>query len=668
MEEKSNAVDGEGIAWLKLGFKDADAQVRRAAVLASRSIESSELAELLVDLFAHTSTQDVHLRHAIKMALRDQMKNEQVFEQITSKTSKSSITLFTEVSMALKTPAAGKFVAEHLAELAQASQADIQQFVKFSAQYVLAEDVALMVDLIKQQFASNQQLQLELFDSMRVGFQQRGIETPETVRAWARNYVSKRLHLESQESPLGWRYISHPDQPEKANCWVITTRRNSADGQKNSLLFSSIVNGEKRTGIYHSAPFKLSDSFSFYMAGHDGFPDKSAQSKNFVRVCDARTKETLSQWSPKRNDTAQLFEWNTEKLQGKEVYVELVDGDAGTAFAWIAVGRFSESRLNPSTVTKDRQQAAAVIAGFRLEQYREAIGKLIQNPQTNFKTRIEFAHAIERMRPDSRLKALCELLAIGGLTFKERQNLISQLLDPDFSQLTTHLMPALKLATSAKQSRIAELLAADRMGSEMLLTLIESGSVGRQVLRNPKVKEQIAAHNSASITAKMTQLTANLPPEDQLISELIATRKSEFQSSVSNKTNGAVLFKKHCTICHQVSGQGQQVGPNLDGIGNRGLDRMLEDVLAPNRNVDKAFRATTVVTDSGQVISGLVKPRDGSQLVIVDSQGKEVLIPKDEIEQSKTSLLSPMPANMAELLKPAEFADLIAYLLSVRAG
>jgi hypothetical protein len=63
-----------------------------------------------------------------------------------------------------------------------------------------------------------------------------------------------------------------------------------------------------------------------------------------------------------------------------------------------------------------------------------------------------------------------------------------------------------------------------------------------------------------------------------------------------------------------------------------------------------------------------VKPRDGSQLVIVDSQGKEVLIPKDEIEQSKTSLLSPMPANMAELLKPAEFADLIAYLLSVRAG
>ena len=668
LEEKSNAADSVKIAWLKQGFQDADAQVRRAAVLASRGIESSELAQLLVDLYRHTSTQDVHLRHAVKMALRDQMKNEQVFAQLAAVVSNDAISLFADISMALKTPAAGKFVAENLTELAKKSPADIQQFVKFSAQYVLAEDVPLMVRLIEQQFGSDQQLQLQLLDSMRIGFQQRGIETPEAVRAWASNFVSKRLHLETQESPLPWRYIPHPDTQEKANCWLITTRRNSADGQKNSLLFSSIVNGERRSGVYHSAPFKLSESFSFYMAGHDGFTDKAAQGKNFVRVCDAQTKETLNQWSPKRNDTAHLFQWDTKSLQGRNVYVELVDGDSGTAYAWIAVGRFSDSRLNPSTVTKDRQQAAVVIANFRLNEFSEAIGKLIQNPKSDHATRTAFALAIEGINPDSRLKAVCELLDIRGLASVDRQGLTAQLLKPDYAQMATQMAPALKLATSAKQSRIAELLAADLLGSEMLLTLIESGGIVRQVLRNPNVKEQLAAHNSASLTAKAAQLTANLPPEDKLISELIATRKSGYQSSGGDRTNGAALFKKHCTICHQVSGQGEQVGPNLDGIGNRGLDRLLEDVLAPNRNVDKAFRSTTVVTDSGQVISGLIKPRDGSQLVIVNSQGKEVLVPKDEIEQSKTSLLSPMPANMAELLKPAEFADLIAYLLSVKAG
>ena len=36
----------------------------------------------------------------------------------------------------------------------------------------------------------------------------------------------------------------------------------------------------------------------------------------------------------------------------------------------------------------------------------------------------------------------------------------------------------------------------------------------------------------------------------------------------------------------------QEIAPHLDGIGNRGLERLLEDVLDPNRNVDQLFRAT----------------------------------------------------------------------------
>ena len=50
-------------------------------------------------------------------------------------------------------------------------------------------------------------------------------------------------------------------------------------------------------------------------------------------------------------------------------------------------------------------------------------------------------------------------------------------------------------------------------------------------------------------------------------------------------------------------GSGGLVGPQLDGIGNRGLERLVEDVLDPNRNVDRAFRTHLLTLKNGDVIT-----------------------------------------------------------------
>ncbi len=105
------------------------------------------------------------------------------------------------------------------------------------------------------------------------------------------------------------------------------------------------------------------------------------------------------------------------------------------------------------------------------------------------------------------------------------------------------------------------------------------------------------------------------------------------------------------------------MGPNLDGIGNRGLERVLEDVLAPNRNVDAAFRTTTVVTTDGKAYSGLLKELEGNRVSITDSQAKETILQSDEIEERKAATTSPMPSNVGETLTESQLRDLIAYLL-----
>ena len=126
---------------------------------------------------------------------------------------------------------------------------------------------------------------------------------------------------------------------------------------------------------------------------------------------------------------------------------------------------------------------------------------------------------------------------------------------------------------------------------------------------------------------------------------------------------GLKVFEKNCAACHQLGGKGAKIGPQLDGIGIRGLDRLLEDMLDPNRNVDQAFRLTTLELKNGRSCRGLLLKEEGAVLVLADAQGKEVRVPKN-VEERPTSQLSPMPANFAEQIPEAEFHSLIAYLLT----
>jgi len=75
------------------------------------------------------------------------------------------------------------------------------------------------------------------------------------------------------------------------------------------------------------------------------------------------------------------------------------------------------------------------------------------------------------------------------------------------------------------------------------------------------------------------------------------------------------------------------------------------------------FRATILALDDGQVLNGFIIREEGPVLVLVDTKGAEQRIAKSKIEQRTQTKLSPMPANVIDLLSPQELHDLLAYLL-----
>ncbi len=213
---------------------------------------------------------------------------------------------------------------------------------------------------------------------------------------------------------------------------------------------------------------------------------------------------------------------------------------------------------------------------------------------------------------------------------------------------------------------IATALASRLAGAEQLLEVIASGKASARLLRETAVVDRLHSTHLDGLAETIEKLTATLPPEDERLATLVTTRLKGFLAANTDPSAGQQVFVKHCAACHRIGDEGKKVGPELDGIGQRGLERLLEDVLDPSRNVDQAFRSTLVLTNDGQVVSGLALREEGKVLVLADNQGKEVRIALDAIDERSVSGLSPMPANVVDLVSEPDFYQLISYLLSKR--
>ena len=118
--------------------------------------------------------------------------------------------------------------------------------------------------------------------------------------------------------------------------WAIL-ERDGANRQVPRYL-SSLGGGETCTGAIASPPFRISvDTIAFTVCGHDG--PSSGQNKNFVALVDSRKGQTLQKTTAPGNDAMQQRSWDVGKLRGREVRIEVHDGDSGSAFAWLGVGR-----------------------------------------------------------------------------------------------------------------------------------------------------------------------------------------------------------------------------------------------------------------------------------------------------------------------------------------
>jgi len=144
---------------------------------------------------------------------------------------------------------------------------------------------------------------------------------------------------------------------------------------------------------------------------------------------------------------------------------------------------------------------------------------------------------------------------------------------------------------------------------------------------------------------------------------LIAARRSSFAKAKPDLARGEAVFKANCAVCHTLKGQGGVIGPQLDGVGNRGADRLMEDILDPNRNVDAHFHLHQLRLRDGSTITGFIRGEVGQVTILVDAANNEQRVAKGDITEDTDLPQSLMPPMFGQMIPEAAFHDLIGWML-----
>jgi putative membrane-bound dehydrogenase-like protein len=142
------------------------------------------------------------------------------------------------------------------------------------------------------------------------------------------------------------------------------------------------------------------------------------------------------------------------------------------------------------------------------------------------------------------------------------------------------------------------------------------------------------------------------------------------QMTGGNPDSGRNVFfgmRASCSKCHQIRGEGGQVGPNLSQIAAIRTQRdLLEAVVFPSASFVRDFEPYLVVTANGKALDGFITRQTPQALFLRAADLSEIRVERSQIEELRPGNVSIMPQGLDKVLSPDELRDLISFLLTLK--
>jgi hypothetical protein len=300
------------------------------------------------------------------------------------------------------------------------------------------------------------------------------------------------------------------------------------------------------------------------------------------------------------------------------------------------------------------QQHAAEIAGTLLVTVRDE-----KAPE---RSRIAAAGQLIEFRPADAGAALQLLELVTPRTGPELARGLIEAVgrseSPDVAPATLGRMPAW---TPSLRAAALRMLLGRTDWTLALLAHLEAGKLDPAELSADQ-KQALAAHPDQMVATRAKTLlarTGGLPNADRqaVLDELTPLTKQR-----GDPVAGKAMYTKHCAKCHVHGSEGTRVGPDLTGMAVHPKLELLTNIIDPSRSVEGNYRAYTLATNDGRVLTGLLASETRTSLEIFDVEGKKHLLQRDELDELIASNKSLMPDGFEKQMTPDELAHLLEFL------
>jgi putative heme-binding domain-containing protein len=240
--------------------------------------------------------------------------------------------------------------------------------------------------------------------------------------------------------------------------------------------------------------------------------------------------------------------------------------------------------------------------------------------------------------------------AVAALSAQGAEDVLPLLLSA-WARATPRLRGAILDAFLKRPARLDALLAALERGSLSATDLDPTSRDGLLRALDPERKKRLQG-----------MLPGGTVPGKEGDRASVLARYLESLPAAGEALNGAKLYEANCAGCHRFSGLGHAVGPELAGIGKKSREELLVALLDPNRTIVPGYSAYTVVTDDGQVLTGVIVSETANAITLRRSGGIEDGVLRASIRAISSTGTSLMPEGLEKSLNVREMADLLEYL------
>jgi putative heme-binding domain-containing protein len=209
--------------------------------------------------------------------------------------------------------------------------------------------------------------------------------------------------------------------------------------------------------------------------------------------------------------------------------------------------------------------------------------------------------------------------------------------------------------------------APDKLLAHPRSAMLVARKLGRGEMK-PAERDSLLAAAAKLSTGPIRDLFEGYLPQDEKGERKLGSnpRPRAILALKGDSTRGEKLFWSEalkCGTCHKVGDRGTSVGPDLSTIGKlRVREDLLESILEPSRRIEPKYASYVAQTLDGRSLTGLLVKRDENQVVLRDSQNKEISLAAKNVETLQPSRISLMPDGQLAGLTAQEAADLLEYL------